>query len=540
MGFSTKRRNGGNALPRAKTGHRVKDKRIENAREKKRHHRRSPSNLPKPVPKRKRFSDPSLLATGMTARFIGARIQLSSLTSEEIERDIRHMEAYTNACIIYSQQFFIHNNRALVESEHFGPINDPTLLAIERLSGGEASEPYHRTLPVRIDPEEEKRISLLRKRIATSEAQREILESEYMSLRAHYVYESQRLRRTRHAVDGELKLLQNLVKKRGTVVALRRVRCAIARDILTILENRNRGVLSSYRKPDITSGNSDILEFWDYHEGCLREAELSCISIPIPEELLLIKAGPKAEKKKDKNNQIGDQHEDKIIPWNCRSMPATPEAIPILLSQMSSNPEHVAAWSKYCVPYLVFFKIVLNFEITGCGGIFGSKRTSMCWDVASLPDTYEEMAIEHEELLRLREESRFLQSQIEKERITNSNIQVEIIEKRFRNDEMCAMMTLLRSETEAVLARHNILLETKDARMAAEALHNGSGKVGSDSFHHAHLQNGTKYTSDDNENENDGDDEDEIDEEEEDDPELTQKPPNEVLIKKNVNAEIMN
>jgi hypothetical protein len=328
MGFSTKRRNGGNALPRAKSTHRVKEKRIENSREKKRHNRRPQSNLPKQPSKRKRFSDPSLLATGMTARYIGARIQICGLTSEEIERDLRHMEAYANTCIIYSQQYFIHNNRALVESEQFGPINDPAVLSVERLSGGEASEPYHRTLPVRIDPEEEKRISLLRKRIATSEAQREILESEYMSLRAHYVYESQRLRRTRHVVDGELKLLQNLVKSRGTVVALLRVRCSIARDILCVLEKKNANSLSKCRKSDMISGYPDLMDFWSHHEECLREAELACLSVPIPDELLLLKADPKFNMKKEKSIQSSDQDEDKIIPWNCRSMPAAPEAIP--------------------------------------------------------------------------------------------------------------------------------------------------------------------------------------------------------------------
>jgi hypothetical protein len=377
MGFSTKRRNGGNVLPRAK-GPRVKEKRIENSREKKRHHRRSPSNLPMQVPKRHRFSDPSLLATGMTARYIGARIQICGLTSEEIERDLRHMEAYANACIIYSQQFFIHNNRALVDSEQFGPINDPKLLSVERFSGGEASELYHRTLPVRIDPEEEKRVSLLRKRIATSEAQREILESEYMSLRAHYVYESQRLRRTRHAVDGELTLLQNLVKRRGTVVALRRVRCAIARDILCILEKTNRGAPSNYRKPDMISRNPDLLELWNHHEECLRQAALACLSVPIPEELLLLKADPKVDKKKEKSNQIGDHDEDKIIHWSCRSMPATPDAIPILLSQMSSNPERVAAWSKYDVQYYAVFSKSYTFLILQAVVVFLVARRVQC------------------------------------------------------------------------------------------------------------------------------------------------------------------
>jgi len=66
------------------------------------------------------------------------------------------------------------------------------------------------TMPVRIDPEEEKRLAILRKRVAASEAKREVLETEYLSLRAHYVHESHKLRRTRSAVTGQLKFLREL------------------------------------------------------------------------------------------------------------------------------------------------------------------------------------------------------------------------------------------------------------------------------------------------------------------------------------------
>jgi hypothetical protein len=347
MGLAAKRRNGGNGPPRPKTGARVKEKRYDDARDRKRPPRRAQSTAPTPNPKRRRFLDPATLAQGMTARGLGARVQLTILAPDEIERDLRHMEAYANACTAYAQQFFIYHNRSLVQSGQFGPVTAPTVVSTEQYVNGEAYDPYRRAMPVRIDPEEEKRVSLLRKRIATSESQREILETEYMSLRAHYVYESQRLRRTRQAADGQLKVLQDLVKSRGAVVALRRVRCAVARDILKALEKRNQALtegksLDHESKP----AGPDILEVWNEIEDNLREAEKACHGVPIPEDLALLKNDNKGKKKKDKKQQAGDEEEERVVPWDCRKMPGAPEGVPTLLSLMSSNPERAAAWSK--------------------------------------------------------------------------------------------------------------------------------------------------------------------------------------------------
>jgi hypothetical protein len=352
MGLASKRRAGGNGgPPRAKTGTRVKEKRYEDARDRKSRPRRAQSTSPNPgdySSKRKRFLDPATLAQGMTARGLGAKVQLAALAHDEIERDLRHMEAYANACTAYSQQFFIYHNRALVQSGHFGPVTAPTVVSTEQYVNGEAYDPYRRAMPVRIDPEEEKRVSLLRKRIATSESQREILETEYMSLRAHYVFESQRLRRSRHAADGQLKALQDLVKSRGTVVALRRVRCAMARDMLKALEKRNAALAEGKGlRPEAIPGVPDILDVWNEIEDKLQEAEKACRSVPVPEALAFLKQqDAKGKKKKDKKQPSGDDEEDRVVPWDCRSMPGAPEGVPTLLSQMSSNPERAAAFSK--------------------------------------------------------------------------------------------------------------------------------------------------------------------------------------------------
>ena len=46
-----------------------------------------------------------------------------------------------------------------------------------------------------------------------------------------------------------------------------------------------------------------------------------------------------------------------------------------------------------------------------------------------------------------------------------------MIASRSRGDEMAALMQLMRSETEAVLERHNLIMETPEARAKAAELH---------------------------------------------------------------------
>lgn len=182
------------------------------------------------------------------------------------------MEAYGTACIAYAQQFFAFTNRELVARGHFSNGNSGGV-GNTGIGGGvvppgvtytdtntslypNQNQPPHTdanghpinvgmggiTMPVRIDPEEEKRLSILRSRVAASEAKREILETEYLSLRAHYVHESHKLHRARSVVSGQMKLLKDLVQKRGEVLGLCRARYGIARDILHSLEYRSNAL----------------------------------------------------------------------------------------------------------------------------------------------------------------------------------------------------------------------------------------------------------------------------------------------------------
>jgi hypothetical protein len=260
--------------------------------------RRRPSSLPN-----KRL-DPFVLARGSTSRWVGVRSKLPILTQEEMDRDLRHMEAYANACTAYAQQHFIYSNRSLVQSGVYGKLRGDFLL------------------PVRIDPEEEKRISQLRKRIGASEKLREILETEYVSLRASYVYESHALEKTRTNVDSQLEFLQSLIQRRGRVVALQRVRCAMARDILSCLKQTT--FLGSEEEGD------NILQVWCDIETQLSEAERALKT-------------------------------DSVMKWDARTLPRTPNGVPIYVSQLSSVPDKGAAFgtcimrgSCVCVPMVSY------------------------------------------------------------------------------------------------------------------------------------------------------------------------------------------
>ncbi len=210
------------------------------------------------------------------------------------------MQAYGSACIAYAQQFFAYTNRDLVNSGHYGQVQGvqgvqsvPGIgIGIhgvgvgvgvhgvgvpDSIASGETNpssdtntlqqpQPQSQpiigvgmggiTMPVRIDPEEEKRLAILRSRVAASEAKREILETEYLSLRAHYVHESHKLSRARSVVTGQLKLLKDLVGRRGAVLALYRVRYALAMEILHSLEYRSK-MLKLKESDLLNCGGSD-------------------------------------------------------------------------------------------------------------------------------------------------------------------------------------------------------------------------------------------------------------------------------------------
>jgi hypothetical protein len=473
----------------------------------------------------RKIIDTSLLARGLTSRFIGVRVanHIKPLVPVDIEKDIRHMEGYSAACVSYSQQLFAYSNKELVTRGHYGAAPPAPGMTFTQPPQNEFGLP-NVTMPVKIDPEEEKRISVLRKRVAASEAKREVLETEYVSLRAHYVHESHRLNRSRKFVSGQHELLTELVKRRSKVLALRRVRCAVARDILACLEARSSVADSVMSNTDSSvvpvpassateeamtelDGNYgdvsttatanevpvDLIDVWATIESKLQEAELSCTDIDTPENLTYIKKAlfkdataldiayegnatnsnngrrsrspmringaeddaslakkkaradraPSRRNSDDASVSKGKMDTDnRIIPWNCRVMPRTPYDVALYLSNLSSAPDMAAAFA--------------------CDGLFGSKSESLSWLEANLPaQAVPGSQSDSEKLEEMKKELEVLQNEMKAEIDLNSKIQSDIIEGKKRSDELTAMMIMLRTETEAVIQRHNQILESK-------------------------------------------------------------------------------
>jgi hypothetical protein len=292
--------------------------------------------------KMQRSLDPAmLLSRGLSARFVGANVMqsITPLGKDEIEKDLRHMNAYYQANIAYAQQHYIYMNREELEHFHNNSQNQMAPIA----------------MPVRIDPEEEKRLQNLRKKIALCETQREFLESQYVSLRAHYVATTKELAAASKTSEGLIGFLQTLTKRRGRVLALHRARLQIAREVLACLQTRldRLGGTSSNNDIDKMEVDSipkdeDFVEVWNECEEMLKDAELACRKVPSTLAVNEKKSKKKA-KKKDGSPESEDDTSNGVIPWEAIKMPITPEGVPLYLSQLAIVPDKGAAWGEFMI-----------------------------------------------------------------------------------------------------------------------------------------------------------------------------------------------
>lgn len=366
-----------------------------------------------------------LLARGLTARYCGANTPLTNLTVEEMERDLRHMEAYNSACTAYAQQYYIYQNSAsLSTAQSIGSGGDDThnhngaissVPSNSAAAAASADGPPLIAMPVRIDPEEEKRLATLRLKIQHCEAQREVLESEYLSLRAHYVDLSQTLKQYRSTVTGRVQMFQDLVQKRGALLALQRTRLQVAREALACLQYRQSGG-KVQDEEDTADLNSDLVAVWNTIDEEFKKAAESCF-------------------------EGGG-----IDPWEASKVPKIPFDIPLFLSPIAEPGGFAAGWLT--------------------SGMFGSHPESLCWLNTKFPEPTHRL----KELPALREEAQLLENELNKERRISQEFHIQNVARRKKNDELVAMMALLRTETEAVVARHNILLESDIAKDAAQVL----------------------------------------------------------------------
>jgi hypothetical protein len=327
---------------------------------------------------------------------------LATLTQEEVDKDLRHFNAYRTAVLSYRQQYYLAVNRMTAEA--IDSSTTPT------------SSSLLTNLPVRLDPEEEKRLTLLRKKIQRAELHREELEQQYVALRAHYVQTAQELREAHETRNECVSFLQEAVQQRATAVGLMRARLQMTRDVLATLQHRNKvlGINeASAAAPPQQLPDSELENAWSI----------------VDDEL-----------KKDKKKK-------KALLWPCTKQPSTPLHVPIMLSNISTAPEKSLAF--------------------GTNQAFGAKPESLCYLTENVPnDDLEEDDTEQVEALA--EEASYLQSELDKERALNETLSRDIASARTKNDEWVAMLCLVRQETEAVLFRHNIIMESDPAMRAAE------------------------------------------------------------------------
>ena len=411
-----------------------RDKDISKKSHKKQQSESANPNQPKKNKKRNAFSgrapqlDPLLLARGMTSRYLSTKLShaLTPLPKDAIEKDLRHMEAYRNACNGYNQQLFVYKNQDLVRSGYFGtfapvPGSEGDVQPAVASAPSIVSKPSF-SMPIKIDPEEEKRLQQLRKKIHQSEFEREKLETEYLSLRAHYVHESQLVRKTRAYEMGRWKLLREVMTRRGKVLGLMRAKIAMGRDIESLLKYRGEladkiktgkiDVDDSSDEGDaksepaaINGGDAnateekkkgaekavDLVQVWNNINTQLKQAEMACNEIETPAVMSqMVVSSDKASngnrsrspvrsdsdsgRNRKRSNSVTSEAESTsakkkspippglephVIPWDCMVEPQTPYEVPLLLSCLSSATDRAVGYCKFGFQYIEIFCLVL-------------------------------------------------------------------------------------------------------------------------------------------------------------------------------------
>ena len=97
------------------------------------------------------------------------------------------------------------------------------------------------------------------------------------------------------------------------------------------------------------------------------------------------------------------------------------------------------------------------FDFIACGDSNGCPSKTLSWLEPNLPPSEnDEMNDEAEKLERVRNEVKELSKELSNEVRTNSDLQKEIFKGRKRRDQLCSMMSMIRSETEAVIERYGL------------------------------------------------------------------------------------
>jgi hypothetical protein len=394
--------------------------------------------------------DPAtLLARGYSSRWLGSRAEKTSnklllqpLSNEEIDQDLRHMNAYWTACQRYHQHAYAAVNRIAVEQRPNAP-----------------------TLPIRLDPDSDKRVQTQRQKITQAEMIREALEQEYVALRAHYVETCQHLEQAVADKDARLAFLHEFTIQKVQQLAYLRTRVQIAREIAAALRQRQQ-LLDERVTVPATSSNGGTTDALMTAWMALEEATKDMV--------------PKGKS----NNTLF---------WKSRFEPSTPKGVPLLVSAASLVPEKSVGWAFDADPNdagiwyrddqessdnanerpLVFMPNHLPQtvgEILSDGDDEseedGGKPNGASGQVTR------ELLLKHgkdgKQVCALQREVDFLSAELAAEGQKNASCLSQTVKWRHKLDEATTMLSILRQETEAVLYRHNILLSSEEVVAKAE------------------------------------------------------------------------
>ena len=316
-----------------------------------------------------------------------------------------------------------------------------------------------------------------------ADASRELLETQYLSLRAHYVAASKRLAAAMVGSDAVCKTLQSLIDRRAAALACRRVRLAVAREIHQVLMYRAEELekLSSGSKSkrdkdaggnssDNTNGKGNSIDgfedeeglckAWDRIENTLIAAEAACADESLEPVVNQIANGKhknlkdeveRTSKRTGKSlRQAVAQSGRAPLAWENSPLPSTPHGIPLLISVLSSAPDKIAAVSY--------------------GGIFGSSENELTWLEGGMPASMAVREKEQDSLALAQSQCSRMVQKVVTLRKSCTDLQSLANNVRKQCDKVNSNITMLRTETEAVLNRHHIVLETPEAKKASATL----------------------------------------------------------------------
>eukprot|EP00518_Triparma_eleuthera_P003774 CAMPEP_0182455468 /NCGR_PEP_ID=MMETSP1319-20130603/1617_1 /TAXON_ID=172717 /ORGANISM="Bolidomonas pacifica, Strain RCC208" /LENGTH=458 /DNA_ID=CAMNT_0024653527 /DNA_START=134 /DNA_END=1506 /DNA_ORIENTATION=- len=390
---------------------------------------------------------------------------LSPLDAPTRLADLQAIQKYAHSAANYSLQLHAHL-QALCTGSQTGsqarPYDPESMMYRETGRRTKVKEEKRGT------PKEERALAQQRKSLAFSESTRETLETQYMSLRAHYVSASQRLASSRLSTDAACKALQGAGGRRGKAVAFRRARLAVAREIERVvrLRKENWGGADIEKLIEKTRQDASKMEFvsktqklWDKIENALAAAEQGCAD-PTQANLVADALAGRYSRNDSGSNQSARRgrplkpaasNAAKLpILWENSVAPQTPRGQPLLLSPLSSFPDKSAA-----VAY---------------AGAFGSSPYDLAWFEPGLPSSNVAREKDQDSLSALRAECARLSALATDLRLQTLGVQRIHNERRKETEVVNAELGALRTETEAVLNRHHLVLDTPEAKRASSTL----------------------------------------------------------------------